>query len=397
MEKANRFFGIISEFNPLHFGHKYIIDKCRSLGATHIICVMSGNFVQRGEPAIFSKWSRAKAAILSGADIVIEIPTAHAVAGAEKFASGAVSILDVMACVDTLAFGAETADVSFLSEVAKYLISSDFSYNIKKEIKKGIPFYAARTNVVSNILGENFANIIKSPNNILAVEYIKKLYALNSNISPLAVERINSAHDSKRADGFSASAIRSSIINGSFSESMLPEKALNVFLEELSKNTAPASIKKLEIAILAYLRSISAKELSNLDDISEGLENKIISCAKKARSLEEIYMLIKSKRYSHARIRRLILSAFLQIENIPEKPLYIKVLAANQKGLEVIRSVKEGTCLPIISKHSETKSLSEKAKLLYNEECRFSDIYSLCSPQILKGGQEQLNSIYIFD
>lgn len=387
MQTESRFFGIVSEFNPFHRGHEYIINKSREKGATHIVCVMSGNFVQRGETAVINKWSRAKAAVECGADLVIELPTPYAMSGAEKFASGAVGLLNNLNCIDYISFGAENEDISSLSKISSFLLSDEFSDKIKTETNNGISFANARTNVIEKTFGEKYADIIKTPNNILGIEYIKKLISLNSKITPIAIERINSSHDSEEANGFSASAIRKSILNNSFDENMVPKKAYEIF-----KNENFSSLEKLEIAILSYLRSVSPESLKNLYDISEGIENKIISAAKEATSLTELYSLIKSKRYSHARIRRLVLSAFLQIEKTEHEIPYVKVLAFNDKGIEILRKIKEKSALPIITKHSDTEKLEGFAKELYEQEIRLTDIYSLSFRNPLPCGEEQKHS-----
>ena len=387
MQIESRFFGIVSEFNPFHRGHEYIINKSREKGATHIVCAMSGNFVQRGETAVFNKWSRAKAAIECGADLVIELPTPYAISGAEKFASGAVGLLNNLNCIDNISFGAENEDISSLSKIASFLLSDEFAAEIKNEMEKGISFANARTNVIEKFLGEEYADIIKTPNNILAIEYIKKLISLNSNITPVAIKRIESAHDSNEANGFSASAIRKAILNKTFDEKMFPEKAYGIFKDENF-----SSLEKLETAILVYLRSVTPVKIKSLYDISEGIENKIISAAKEATSLEELYSLIKSKRYSHARIRRLVLSAFLQIENSESEIPYVKVLAFNDKGIEILRKIKEKSALPIITKHSDTEKLEGYAKELYEQEIRLTDIYSLSLSKTLPCGEEQKHS-----
>jgi len=389
MQKDSRIFGITSEFNPFHHGHEYVIKKSREKGATHIVCAMSGNFVQRGETAIFNKWLRAKAAIKCGADLVIELPTPYAMSGAEKFANSAVSLFNALSCVDSISFGAETEDISALTKIASFLLSDEFSIKIKKEMEKSISFANARTNIIKESLGESYADIIKTPNNILAIEYIKSIILLKNPMGAVAIKRINGFHDSDEANGFSASAIRNAIINKTFDKKMLPQKAYDIFKDENF-----SSLEKLETAVLAYLRSISSDKLKNLSDISEGIENKIILAAKEATSLDELYSLIKSKRYSHARIRRLVLSAFLQIENIDYDIPYVKVLAFNDKGAEILREIKEKSDLPIITKHSDAQNLEGFAKELYEQEIRLTDIYSLSLNKILPCGEEQRHSAF---
>lgn len=344
--------GIICEFNPFHKGHRHLIDSVKNDG-DGIICCMSGNFVQRGEPAVYEKFSRAKTAVENGADLVIELPTLCSTQSAQGFAKAGVTILESTGICDMLCFGAENADTSALKSIAQEIKQRDSE--IKEELKKGISYPAARRNVLGS-------HLLDSPNNILAIEYLT--YAA---IPCHAVERIGKGHDSDD-EIFSASQIR---------------KGLSI--EEIH------SLKNCEKAILYKLRSMSADDFANIEDVSEGLENRILRAVQTGTNTEEIYDLIKTKRYTHSRIRRIILRSFLGItKDMPKEPKYIRVLAFNKKGQEMLAEMKKKATLPIITKYSDC---GEDTKPLFETECKFTDIYNLTSVTPLPCGEEQRKKV----
>ena len=388
---------IISEYNPFHLGHKYQIEKTRELGSTHIIAVMSGNFVQRGEPAIMSKWARAKSALFSGVDLVIELPAAFSMAGAEKFAEGAVSIAHNLGCVNNLVFGAEQEDIKKLDQIASLIFSNDFKLRIKQEISKGNTFAKARQQVISNLTNPETALVLETPNNILAIEYIKALKKLNSNIKPIAIKRMGTQHDSNESAGnfASASLIRKMILeSNSLIHNFMPSSSLETLKEEIQNLSAPSNIKYAERAILSKWRSITRDEIALLPDISEGLENRIYQAIKQSTTIDELYKAIKTKRYTLARIRRIILSAFLGIQKSDSKvlPLYIRVLGMNDRGKEILHLAKKTASLPIITKTSKINLLSDQAKNMFNLEIQASDLYSMFLPQLDKSNLDLIKS-----
>ena len=311
-------FGIICEFNPLHEGHKHLIESVKGEN-DGIICAMSGNFVQRGEFAVFDKFERAKTAIDAGADLVIEIPTLCSTLSAQGFAKGGVDILEATGICDKLAFGSESGEIDELKKTAKLIKEKDAL--IKEELSKGVSYPKARQNVISS-------PVLEGANNLLAIEYI-----LQTSLDCVTVERIGKGHGSDDAD-YSSSEIR-----------------LHLSLDEIS------SMKNCEKAVLYKLRTMTEKDFLNIDDVSEGLENRIISAVKTAKTLEELYDLIKTKRYTHSRIRRIILRAFLGItKDMPKSPQYLRILAFNEKGKEMLREMKKSASLPIITKYSEAKA-----------------------------------------
>ena len=368
--------GIIAEFNPFHNGHRLLVQKAREAGYTHVVAVMSGNFVQRGEPAIFHHSVRTKAALENGVDLVLQLPSVYAMSGAQSFARAGAEILDGLGVVDSLVFGSECGDIRLLSETADTVYGEKIKAFIPEELDKGISFAAARENALRKI-NPAYADVIKSPNNILGVEYIAALKKLGSRISPITFERIGAAHDSDDTDGniAGASMIRELIKNGGNWKKFVPDNTTEIY-----SNSDIADMSRIEKAVLYKIRTVTAEELSKVPDISEGIENRIISAAKQSVSLEELYSLAKTKRYSHARIRRIVWNCLLGVtaEDLNKSVPYIRIVGFNRRGAELIKASKETANLPVISKPAELSLLDETARRVFSLECTAGDIYSLC-------------------
>lgn len=376
---------IISEYNPFHNGHAYHIKKTRDLCATHIISIMSGNFVQRADISIISKYKKAQIALNEGVDLVIELPICYSTATASKFAFNAVNIASSLNCVDSLSFGSECGDINLLKKAANYIQANKTYSHIKNYLDKGFSFSKSRSLAVRDLYGEEISSILDLPNNILAIEYLRALKNLNSNIKPITFKRNFSFHDSDiiNENHASASYIRNLIYNNRSFDSFLPMHSKEIINEQINLKKAPASINKLEVAILAKLRTMTVKELSLLPDISEGLENKLYKSIRVSTSLNELYNNTKTKRYSHSRIRRIVLCAFLGItKDILEIPNpYIRVLGFNDNGKDILKIMKNTCPLPIVMKNSDVTHLDSNSKLFWNLECKSFDIYSLAIPK----------------
>lgn len=397
MKQPKKVSGIVCEFNPFHFGHQTLIESARKNGSSHIVCVMSGNFVQRGEPAILDKWDRAKTAILCGADLVLELPVPFSLSGAERFAQASIFLLSALGVVDELCFGSECGEKEPLLTVAQCLLTSDFSEALKKEQEKGLPFAKVRSNAVAKLCGPKFSDLLSKPNNILGIEYCKALLRQHSNMQIFTIPRKGAAHDAAgQVSGFSAGALRTHLQNGKDLHGLLPENCLSVVQEAIKAGRAPASLKKIEVAVLAKLRSMDKSMYLLLPDISEGLENRIYAAVRNAASIEDLYTCIKTKRYAHARIRRIILSSFLGITgNLPALPPYLRVLALNQKGKEILSDAKPISTLPILTRFSENSALNNPAQEILKTECRASDLYALSLPKIAPCNSEMTHGIVV--
>lgn len=374
---------IICEYNPFHNGHKYQLEQLReTLGAdTAIIAMMSGNYVQRGDVAVFDKKARAAAAIRSGADLVLELPACCSAQSAEFFAKGAVTLLNSLGLVDFLVFGTETSDLDLIERTARLLNDEPciFSKKLAAFCNMGISFPVARSKAVSEIFGKDAAQLLDEPNNILAVEYCKALYSQNSSIKPLLIQRKGAMHhDSIAADSIaSASHIRSLISAGKTEEafSFMPEICLDIFKDEQLH-----SIQSMERAILAEIIKMPVEKLREIADVGEGLENRIKEKAVTATSLCELADSIKTKRYTHSRIRRILLSAYLGItaDDRMFQPKYIKILDHNETGQALIRKAKKSSSLPLVRNTSQVNKLNDPyAKEMWEKERIFDLIYQL--------------------
>lgn len=387
--------GIICEFNPFHNGHKYLIDSVKKDGDT-VVCVMSGNFVQRGESAIADKRIRAKAALLCGADLVIELPVAFSVSGAQTFARGGVKLLDSLGCVDTIAFGSECGDTECLKKAAEAIENKNVQNEINGLMQTGITFAAARESAVREIFGDETADILHNPNDILGVEYISALKILHSKIKPLAVLRKSVTHDSAEADGAfaSASLIRDKIKSGESFEKYMPNKAHTLLKKAINDKVAPSDYGKLDIAVLAFLRKAEPKNFSDVPDVSEGIENRILASSRNANTLAEVFDGAKTKRYTHARIRRIVLCAFLGIKksHIACGMPYIHILGFSDKGRQLLTLAAKTASLPIAVRLSDISNLGDIANQSFKLECTATDIYNLTLPKIRNCGTEMTDS-----
>ena len=376
---------IISEFNPFHNGHKNLIDKASELGYNHKIAIMSGNFVQRGEPAIISKGARAQAALKNGINLVIEIPSVWAVSTSERYARAGVSIADSLGCVDSLIFGSESGNLEALSSVAKVLDDPNFPNYLKKYTGTGITFAKAREKAAQEILKNLDTSLyMQNANDNLAIEYIKNLNKINSKITPISI---------KRAEGeniISASKIRNLIYSGIDFKNYLPKNSKEIIHNEIKNELAPTNTKNAEKIILYKLKSLSKNEFKDLPDISEGLENRFIKVINNSENIEKILLEIKTKRYTMSRIKRIIMAAVLGITNeIQKKDVpYVRILGTDEKGIEILKKFKNAD-LPVITKYSETKNLSTFGAKIFEKECFCTNIYGLFLKNVKNLPREQ--------
>ncbi len=389
--------GIICEYNPFHNGHLYQIEQTRNVGATHIIAVMSGNFVQRGDVSIAPKAAKAQAAIDSGADLVLELPTVWSLSTAESFAKGAVSVLKNTGVTDILSFGCECDNINALKDIAERINEASVDIKLKEYLDKGISYAAARAKAVSEVISPEAEKIISQPNNILACEYLNALKG--SDIEPFAVKR-NVPHDAKNDDSFnkSASEIREMIFAGNpaFKKAM-PVSSYEVLRQYAKIGQCPIGIDALNTPMMAVLRRMKAEDFKNFADVSEGLENRLYNAVKQSTSVNEILLRAKSKRYTMARLRRILICAYLGIGkgysdmDVP----YIRVLAMNDKGKEILKEMREKVAKPIIMKYADINSAGAMARKIFDYECAAADLYSLAFQKPLPCGTEMTNNIYI--
>ena len=400
-DNTSKVAAVICEYNPFHAGHAYHLAQTRSLGATHIVAIMSGSFVQRGEPAMFSKWSRAKCALACGADLVLELPLPWCMSSAEGFARGGVALAHGLGCVDLLSFGSELGETSPLLQAAEAAVSPLIQEKIRLLLSEGFSYPSAREKAIEAQFGSDISRLFQEPNNILAIEYCKALTLLSSPIQPITISRAGASHDaaepSRGSGGFaSASYLRARLLRKDYDgvKSFIPESVLTILLEEIQTGRAPCSLAALERPILVALRNLSPEELAKLPDVSEGLEYRIASAVRKTTSLDQLFAEIKTKRYTHARIRRIIVSAFLQMtcDYNSQIPPYLRVLGWNDKGTEILRTARRTASLPIVMRGGDLKKLAEGALTIAQLGSRAEDLYSLSSPEIQPCGLDFTSS-----
>ncbi len=391
-------YGIVAEFNPLHNGHKYLLDLLKQNGNT-VTVVMSESFVQRGEPAFLSPYVRTYAALRCGVDLVLSLPVTYATAGAERFALGGVGVLNALGVVDTLAFGSECGNKAMISKCADVLLNNTVNEAIQTQLSSGVSFPTARQKAVSQYFGEEMGNILESPNDILGVEYVKALKKLKSDMDFYPVKRQLVSHDSELVnENFcSASALRNKILNNEDFARFVPKESCEIIKKEIKSGRAPVTYANMEKAILYKLRTMSVADYKILPDVSEGLEYRIYEAVRTSGDLNTILEKIKTKRYTLSRIRRILLCAFLEIKAADViKPVpYIRVLGFNNKGAELLKKAKSNANLPVITKSADVSLSGDAAKDLYSIECKARDIFSLAQPEATPCGQVMTDKIII--
>ena len=349
----SKVLGIIAEYNPFHNGHLYHIKKSiEETDASSVICVMSGNFVQRGNTSIVDKWTKTKMALANGVDLVLELPTIYSVSSAENFAEGAIRLLDSLKIVDTISFGMEAKDIASLNNIANVLYTEPKEYTtiLEHELGKGVSFPKARENAVMMYLNDikQYANILTGSNNILAIEYLKAIKKLKSKLNPIGIRREKVLYnDEIIIDDFaSATAIRKMIATGQFSDiqKVMPKSSYALLADELRKGHYVLDLSKFQKEIIYNLRKMSVEEIAQLVDVSEGLENAIKNAANSSNNLVDFVNIVKSKRYTQTRIQRILIYALLGITNskmlaFKKAVPYARVLGFNENGKQLISQI----------------------------------------------------------
>lgn len=388
--------GIITEYNPFHKGHEYHLSKAKSdTNADGIVCVMSGNFMQRGIPAIIDKWKRAEMAIKNGVDLVLELPLVYSISSAEHFAFGSVSLLNSLGVIDHLYFGSEEGNVSILEDIAKVLVSEPLNYKklLKYNLDSGLPFHLSRANALKDYLNSNkLLDTISNSNNILGIEYIKSLIRLNSAIVPKTIKREGSLYNDVNisASFASATSIRKHLKEKSLNDltDIMPKASYDILLS-LSSSDYPFIFEEDTFKYIKYKLLTNERSLLNLPDVSEGIDNKILKEIVRSNSLNELILNSKSKRYTYTRISRILLQSFLNLENFDLSSLskspapYARVLAFNSTGQRILKSIKTNSSINLITKvprnnqcdHLKIDILGTKAYSLLNPKISPMDDY----------------------
>lgn len=368
--------GIVCEYNPFHRGHAKQIAFVNEQGAS--ICLMSGNYVQRGEPAILDKYVRAKAAVMGGANLVLELPVTYAIASAEGFADGAVEIFSRLGCMDALCFGSESGDVQQHWRTAELLRSDVFPEFLHRELDKGLSFPRARQLALEAMGGEGAV----LPNDILAVEYCKALQARNSAMEPLVLKREGDYHGGSDLENPSASFLRTQ----EDWQTYVPQEAW-----EVMRGAPRYCLQAGERAFLAILRQ--KQDWETVPYGSEGLWRKVSRAVGQEAGLEDILEAAKSKRYTRSRLMRLLLCAFLGIttEDLQRPAPYVRVLAADETGRALLRRMRKTSQIPLI--HAGERPTDAAFGEL---ERRAEDLFALfCTNQLPKAGEMERARIFL--
>lgn len=351
---------VICEFNPFHNGHKYLLESAKKVLKEPIIAIMSGSFTQRGEVAVCDKFVRAKSALENGADLVLELPVVFSLSGAEGFARAGAAIASAFDCTNHLAFGSESGDCELLQKSAKAVCDERVQALVRDGMKNGGYYPRELESAVKTVFGDEVSSVLCKPNNILAVEYIKALNG--TGVEPFSVARTGVAHDSRIADNdlASASHIREMLRNGENVKKYAPYVPDEITFSE-----------NLDRPLLYRLRTMTREEISKLPDVGEGLENRIADAAMQCSTSAEIADFVKTKRYTHARIRRILACALLGIEKAHTQiPIeYVRVLGFTKDGAELLKDCRLNVVTSAIAGlkiGGSTKALLEKDISAYN-------------------------------
>ncbi len=384
--------GIIAEYNPFHRGHAWqLAELRRQLGAdTAVVVCMSGNFVQRGDFAIMNKHARAEAALLGGADLVLELPAPWSAAGAERFAQGGVALLAGSGVVTHLAFGSESGALEPLQAAADCLDGGAYPEALRRFSGAGVTFAAARQAAVRYLAGEA-ADCLSRPNDILAVEYLRALNARKSKMIPLALPRMGAGHDSGEAGEYSsASFLRERILSGRDVSRLLPGPSAAVLSRETEAGRAPVTWRTCQRAILYRLRTMSEEDFRLYDGGNEGLYHRFYAAVHTETAVEDILTAVKTRRYPMARLRRMMLQACLGVPQAGqgETPPYLRVLGAGERGRELLSRMRRSASLPVITRPGHIRRLDGEIQRIFDQEARCTELYTLAYPDLTQAAPE---------
>ncbi|MBD3879482.1 MAG: nucleotidyltransferase family protein [Quinella sp. 1Q5] len=355
--------GIIAEYNPFHAGHAHQIAQIKKVSGAEVVAVMSGSFTQRGEPAILDKWTRARLAVLGGVDLVLELPFVSAVRSAQDFARGGVRLLESLGVIDTLAFGAELADLSTLQRAAATFAEKSFAEELRRLMSQGTSYAAAVTKILSGVTRLD-EKLLRQPNTILAIEYLR---ALPEKISPLIIERVGAAYDdlTLHEEFSSASAIRAAVRQPSPPWDKIAACVSAETLDAL-RTSEPVDEKFLFRPIIAKLLTARVDELRKVYGMAEGLEFRLLNAAS-AKSFQELVTSLIGRRYTASRVRRLLLFFLLDVtaQMIAElgATTCARVLAFNERGRALLRKI-SAPIVTKLTKHLNRRDLYERRRPL---------------------------------
>lgn len=390
--------GLITEYNPFHNGHKYHLEQSKRISnCDYSICIMSGNFTQRGEPAIMDKFQRAKIAVDNGVDLVIELPVIHSLRSAEGFAYGAISLLNSMNVVQSVSFGSESGNINKLSKIADILTNEPLEYKhiLKEHLNQGQSYPKARSNALNTYISKytdyiinDLEDILSSSNNILGIEYLKAINKLSSNILPYTYSRVGSDYKDIQLKGklSSATSIRKALKSGDFESisDSIPTKTLDGLTSYYSKYKSFNFLDKYNDILIYLLRTNKSLYDNDILDVEKGLNDRLHQMSMKYNDINSVIENTKTKRYTYTRIQRILMHILLNMKkdfvtcSVLDQPSYFRVLAMNTNGQKILRSIKRNSQVPIITKFTDFKKLfsmdSQQHNLLALEK-KATDIY----------------------
>lgn len=378
-----RIVGLIAEYNPFHNGHKYHIEKAKEIAnADAVVVVMSGNFVQRGAPAIMPKHLRAEAALKCGADLVVELPVCYATGTAEQFAYGAVSLLDKLGCIDAICFGSECGDINLLSNVARLLCdeSNEYKNELQTNLRSGMSFPLARQNALDKLYPNcNYGQLLSNPNNILGIEYLKALYHLDSNIVPMTIRReVSHYHDAELQEQFSsASALRNTISDGNFAQlyGQIPSACIPS-LEDGYEVRYPVYANDFSLLLKYKLLNETSTSLLEYADVSEELANRICNRLNDYVSFEQFCELLKTKEITYTRISRALIHILLGVKKSDYVEIeYARVLGFRSSSIDLLSELKKSSSISLLSKLGKNDTLSDSTRNMLEIDINSSNLY----------------------
>ena len=382
-----RIAGIIAEYDPFHKGHAAHIAATRAENggnATHVVAVISGNFTQRGEPALLSKFHRAEMALAAGVDLVLELSLPWAMAPAETFARGGVAILDALGCVDFLSFGSECGDIAILKQLAAVSKHPEYQNALRHALANGIPYAAAGQAAAAALLGDDAAARLSTPNNTLGIEYIRAATDLNANFDFFTLQRQGALHhETAPNQGFAAaSLLRKWIREGHIEQAAnyMPEHTAPILFDSHAQGKTATSTNMLESALLARLRTMTPLDFASLPWLSEGLENRLYRASRNATNYADLLTELKTRRYPMARLRRVLWAALLGLsaQDCEGIPPFIRVLGMNERGREILNVA--SPTLPLLTRTSQLSALDDQCRHIFTLECTATDLHALCMP-----------------
>ena len=394
--------GIVAECNPLHKGHQHLMERMRDKAgecrADALVVLMSGDFVQRGEPALLGKAARTEMLLAAGADLVLELPLPYVLSSAEGFASGAMRIFHRLGCIEQIGFGSECGDVALLRRAAEQMENERFLQLMKYFMEEGISYPAARQKALAETVGHRYADLLTGANNVLGIEYLRAAAAIGSPITAFTVPRIGAEHDADIPIGdiAGASFLRRVIREGRVANAApyVSGEVFRILSAAVVAGSCPADSRLLERAVLATLRQMPVERLAEVPGVSEGLENRFLNAIRQAGSLDELVSLTKTKRYPQTRIQRMIWNAFLGVERdmAKEDAPYVRLLGVGKRGHDVMNLMRKSD-LPLLSRAVNLDRFEPRAKQWYDLACRAADLYALTLPKAAPCGGEQTYAV----